>query len=94
MILTIKVIIIIGTLHNGWTPLSNIKKSSPSDAARALYMPLKRFFYHVTWWIGVDDAPSIPCLELSPTRITVTAMLIKITIIIIIIIIITVVAKQ
>ena len=68
MILTIKVIIIIGTLHNGWKPLSNIKKSSPSDAARALYMPLKRFVYHVTWWIGVDDAPSIPCLELSPTR--------------------------
>ena len=28
------------TLHNGRRPLSNIKKSPASDAARALYMPL------------------------------------------------------
>ena len=44
------------TLHNGRRPLSNIKKSPASDAARALYMPLKRLIYHLTWWIGVDHA--------------------------------------
>ena len=36
------------TKHNGRMPLSNIKKSSTSDAARALYMPLKRLIHHLT----------------------------------------------
>ena len=35
------------TLHHDRKPLSNIKKSSPSDAARALYMPLKRLIHHL-----------------------------------------------
>ena len=36
------------TLHNGRIPLSNIKKNSPLDAARTLYMPLKRLIAHLT----------------------------------------------
>ena len=36
------------TLHNGRRLLSNIKKSPTSDAARALYMPLKRLIHHLT----------------------------------------------
>ena len=36
------------TLHNGRKPLSNIKKSSPSDAVRALYTPLKRLIHQLT----------------------------------------------
>ena len=36
------------TLHNGRKPLSNIKKSSPSDAVRVLYAPLKRLIHHLT----------------------------------------------
>ena len=36
------------TSHNGRRPLSNIKKSPTSDAARALYMPLKRLINHLT----------------------------------------------
>ena len=36
------------TLHNGRRPLNDIKKSLASDAARALYMPLKRFIHHLT----------------------------------------------
>ena len=54
------------TLQNGRKPLSNIKKSSPSDAVSALYTPLKRLIHLLTWWIGVDHAAWIPCLELSP----------------------------
>ena len=55
------------TSHNGRRPSSNIKKSHTSDAARALYMPLKQLIHHLAWWIGVDQAAWIPCLELSPT---------------------------
>ena len=36
------------TLHNGRKPLSNIKKSSPSDAVRALHTSLKRLIHHLT----------------------------------------------
>ena len=36
------------TLHNDRIPLSNIKKSSPSDAGRALCTPLKRLIHHLT----------------------------------------------
>ena len=36
------------TLHNDRKPFSNIKKSTPSDAMRALYMPLKRLIHHLT----------------------------------------------
>ena len=36
------------TLHNGRKPLGNIKKSSPSDAVRALYTSLKRLIHHLT----------------------------------------------
>ena len=36
------------TLHNGRRPLSNIKRSSPSDAGRTLYMPLKWLIHHLT----------------------------------------------
>ena len=36
------------TVHNGQRPFSNIKKSPASDAARALYMPLKRLIHHLT----------------------------------------------
>ena len=35
-------------LHNGRKPLSNLKKSSPSDAVTALYTPLKRLIHHLT----------------------------------------------
>ena len=35
-------------LHNGKKPLNIIKKSFPPDAARALYMPLKRLIHHLT----------------------------------------------
>ena len=55
------------TLYNGRRPLSNIKKSFPSDAVRVLYVPLKRLIQNLTWWIGVEHAPWVPCLELSPT---------------------------
>ena len=55
------------TLHNGRRPLSNIKKSFPSDAVRVLYVLLKRLIQNLTWWIGVEHAPWVPCLELSPT---------------------------
>ena len=55
------------TLQNGLKPLSNIKKSSPSDAVRVVYTPLKRLIHHLRWWIGIDHAAWIPCLELSPT---------------------------
>ena len=55
------------TLHNVRRPLSNIKKSPTSDTGRALYMPLKRLIHRLAWWIGVDHAAWIPCLELSPT---------------------------
>ena len=54
-------------LHNGRKPLNNIKKSSHSDAARALYMPLKRLIHRLTWWVGVDHPAWIPYLELSPS---------------------------
>ena len=54
-------------LHNGRKPLINIKKISPSDAVRVLYMPMKRLIHHLMWWIGVHRADWIPCLELSPT---------------------------
>ena len=79
------------TLHNGQKPLSNIKKSSPSDAARALYMPLKRLIHHLTFEQGQTKplgflAWNSPPLDFS--SITVTVILIKITIIIIIIIMI------
>ena len=89
------------TLHNGQKPLSNIKKSFPSDAARALYMPLKRLIHHLT----CEQGQTIPLgllawnsLPLDFSSITVTVILIKITIIImiitiIIIIIITVIVK-
>ena len=46
---------------------ANLTKSPTSDAAWVIYAPLKRFIYHLTWWIGVDHAAWIPCLELSPT---------------------------
>ena len=36
------------TLHNGQKLLSNIKKSSPSDAVAALYTILKRIIHHLT----------------------------------------------
>ena len=36
------------TLHNSRIPLSNIKKSSHSDAVKALYTPLKRLIHHLT----------------------------------------------
>ena len=36
------------TLHNGRKPLSNIKKSFPTDALKALYTPLKRLHHHLT----------------------------------------------
>ena len=36
------------TLQNGRKPLSNIKKSSPSDAASALYTPLKQLIHLLT----------------------------------------------
>ena len=55
------------TLHNGQKPVNNIKKSSPSVAVRALHTPLKRLIHNLTWWIGVDHATWIPCLEFSPT---------------------------
>ena len=82
------------TLHNGWKFLSNIKKNSHSDAARALYMPLKQLVHHLTWWIGVEFlAWNSPPLDFS--RITVTVILIKKTIItMIIIIVITVIVKE
>ena len=35
------------TLQNGRKPLSNIKKSSPSDAVRVVYTPLKRLIHHL-----------------------------------------------
>ena len=35
-------------LHNDRKPLSNIKKSSPSDGVSASYMPLKRLIHHLT----------------------------------------------
>ena len=35
-------------LHNGRRALSNIEKSSASDAPRALYMPLKWLIHHLT----------------------------------------------
>ena len=83
-------------LHNGRRSLSNIKKSPASDAARALYMPLKRLIHHLTWWIGVDHAAWIPCLELSPTwflKNNCNGNINQITIIIIITIIVTVIVK-
>ena len=45
---------------------ANITKISTSDAAWVLYVPLKRLIHHLTWWIGVEHATWIPCLELSP----------------------------
>ena len=55
------------TLHNGRKYLTNIKKRYVTDAARALYMPLKRFTHHLKWGIVIDHAAWIPCLELCPT---------------------------
>ena len=56
------------TLHNRWKPLTNIKRSSISkDALYVLYMSLKRLTHHLTWWIRVDRAARMLCLELSPT---------------------------
>ena len=52
------------TLHNGWKPLTNIKKMSISDAVRILYMPQKWLIHHLTWWIGVDHVSWILCLKL------------------------------
>ena len=46
---------------------ANITKSSISDAAWVLYTPLKLLIHHLTWWIGIDHATWIPCLELTPT---------------------------
>ena len=46
---------------------ANITKSSTSNAAWVLYAPLKRLIHHLTWWIGVDHAAWLLCLELSPT---------------------------
>ena len=83
-------------LHNDRKPLSNIKKSSPSDGVSASYMPLKRLIHHLTWWIGVDHAPWIPCMELSPTwflKNNCNGNINQLTIIIIITIIITVIVK-
>ena len=83
-------------LHNDRKPLSNSKKSSPSDGASASYMPLKRLMHHLTWWIGVDHAPWIPCMELSPTwflKNNCNGNINQITIIIIITIIVTVIVK-
>ena len=53
-------------LYNGQKFLTNIKKSSTSDAVRVLYRPLKRLIHHLTWWIEVVYAAWIICLELSP----------------------------
>ena len=36
------------TLYNGRKPLTNMKKSSTSDAVRVLYTPLKRLIHHLT----------------------------------------------
>ena len=55
------------TLYTGRKLLSNVKKSTHSNAARTPYMPLKRLIHDITWWIGVDNAAWIPCLELCPT---------------------------
>ena len=52
------------TLHNGWKPLTNIKKMSISDAVKVLYMPQKWLIHHLTWWIGVDHVSWILCLKL------------------------------
>ena len=46
---------------------ANITKSSTSDGMWVLYVPLKWLIYHLRWWIGVDHAAWIPCMELSPT---------------------------
>ena len=54
-------------LHNGWKPLSNIKKSFSSDAVRVLYTLLKRLIHRLTWYVRVNHAAWILCLELSPT---------------------------
>ena len=36
------------TLYNDPKPLTNTKKSSTSDAVRALYTPLKQLIHHLT----------------------------------------------
>ena len=46
---------------------ANITKSSTSNATWVLYAPQKRLIHHLTWWIGVDHAAWLLCLELSPT---------------------------
>ena len=63
---------------------ANITKSSTSNAAWVLYAPLKRLIHHLTWWIGVDHAAWLLCLELSPTwffKKTITVILINIIVI-------------
>ena len=42
-------------------------QNSPFGGIQLWYAPLKQIIHHLTWWIEVDHAPSILCLELSLT---------------------------
>ena len=53
------------TLCNDQKALTNVKKSSISDAVRVSYTPLKRFIHYIMWWVEVDHAAWILWLELS-----------------------------